>query len=263
MDADAGRCSNCRACNVMAGGEADAVPSSSTFIDPARSSHLLHAISQLYTGGLFSDVTLCAGNDEIKCHRNILAASSGFFMGMFQSQFEESLQCRIPIKEMEASTLRLVLDYIYTGKVDLSVDSVQNVLSAANLFQMIHLRDGCASFMMHHITVDNCVGVYFFARAHECHELAESARQLVNAEFEAVSHELEFLSLPVDKLVDIISDDQVGQPVLQFIMFYTRFMCLALSNTVCTYSDKEAQLSLINLYAGSDAVTGFSQKCSS
>ena len=201
------RCSDntCPACYE----NATAVPSSSVFIDHARPSHLLHSVSQLYAEGLFSDVTLCAGNDEIKCHRNILAASSSFFMGMFQTELDESRQSKIPIKEMEASTLRLVLSYIYTGKVELSVDNVQNVLSAANLFQMIYLRDGCANFMMHHISVDNCVGVYFFARAHECHDLAEAARQMVDAEFEAVCHEQEFLSLPADKLVDIISDDEV------------------------------------------------------
>jgi len=193
----------------------------SVFVDQAHSCHLLHSLSHLYADGLFTDVTLCAGNDELKCHRNILAASSAFFMGMFQSELDESRQTRIPIKQMEASTLSLILDYVYTGKAELTVDNVQSVLSAANLFQMISLRDGCASFMMNHISVDNCVGVYFFAVAHECLELAEAAHQLLNAEFEAVCRAPEFLSLPADKLVDIICDDQVR--------------CLAFSLPTCTF----------------------------
>jgi len=192
-----------------AGDDADAVPSSSVFVDRARPNHLLRDVSLLYNEKLFSDVTLCAGNEEIKCHRCILAASSSFFMGMFQTELDESHQSKITIREMEASTLRLILDYVYTGRVELSVDNVQNVLSAANLFQMIHLRDGCATFMMNHISVDNCVGVYFFARAHECQELAESARQLINAQFESVCRGPEFMSLPANKLIDIVSDDQV------------------------------------------------------
>jgi len=214
MEIEAGRRfegSTCHMCeeNVMAGGDADAASSGSIFVDHDRPSHLQHAISHLYGDSLFSDVTLCAGSEEIKCHRNILACSSSYFLVMFKSELGESHQTKIQIKEMEASTLRLVLDYVYTGKVELTVENVQSVLSAANLFQMINLRDGCANFMMHHISEDNCVGVYFFARAHECHNLAESARQLVNAEFEAVCQLPEFLSLPADKLVDIISDDQV------------------------------------------------------
>jgi len=190
-------------------GDVDVVSSGSVFVDEDRPSHLLHAISHLYNGALFSDVILCAGSDEIKCHRNILASSSAYFLGMFKSELNESRQSKIQIKEMESSTLHLVLDYVYTGKVELTVENVQSVLSAANLFQMINLRDGCAKFMMHHISEDNCVGLYFFARAHECHSLAEAARRLVNAEFEAVCQLPEFLSLPSDKLVDIISDDQV------------------------------------------------------
>ena len=189
--------------------DASSAAAGEMFVDQSRAGHLLQAISQLYIDSLFTDVTLCVGTDEIKCHRNVLAASSAFFLGMFQSELSESRQSKIPIKEMEASTLRLVLDYVYTGKVSLTVDNVQSVLSAANLFQMIALRDGCAKFMVHHVSVDNCVGVMFFARAHECYELAECARQLITAEFDAVSHLPELLSLPADKLIDIISDDQV------------------------------------------------------
>jgi len=180
------------------------------FVDHTRASQLLHSISHLYLDALFTDVTLCAGMDEMRCHRNILAASSTFFLGMFQSALDESRQSKIPIKEMEASTLRLVLDYVYTGKVSLTVDNVQSVLSAANMFEMLTLRDGCASFMVHHVTVDNCVGVYFFARAHECHELASCAQRVITGEFETVCRLPELLSLPADKLIDIISDDQVS-----------------------------------------------------
>jgi hypothetical protein len=110
---------------------------------------------------------------------------------------------------MDPSTLSLVLDYIYTGEVELTVENVQNVLSAANLFQMLALRDGCAAYMMRHITVSNSVGVYFFAKAHECKKLAARARSLICAEFEAVCCEKEFQKLHVEQLIELISDDQV------------------------------------------------------
>ncbi len=37
---------------------------------------------------------------------------------------------------MDANTMKLVLDYVYTGQACLSEDSVQNLLSASNLFQV-------------------------------------------------------------------------------------------------------------------------------
>ena len=116
---------------------------------------------------------------------------------------------QVEIKEMDDNTLCLILDYIYSGEAELSTTNVQNVLSAANLFQMIALRDGCAAFMTRHITISNCIGVFFFARAHECFRLAVRARALINAEFEAVCHEVEFRTLPAEQLIVLINDDQV------------------------------------------------------
>ncbi len=56
-------------------------------------------------------------------------------------------------QEMDSATMKLVLDYVYTGQVYLSEDTVQSLLSAANLFQVyvkiIHpngLRKLCESF---------------------------------------------------------------------------------------------------------------------
>lgn len=84
---------------------------------------------------------------------------------------------------MDSLTLSLVLDYIYTGKVILTEETVQNVLSAANLFQLLSLREGCADFMMSHVTVTNGIGVYFFARAHECDVLALKAKEIINSRY--------------------------------------------------------------------------------
>lgn len=64
--------------------------------------------------------------------------------------------------------------------MNLTEDTVQNLLSAANLFQLIPLRDGCAEFMMNHVTVANCIGVFFFAKAHQCNVLALKAKEIIN-----------------------------------------------------------------------------------
>ena len=91
----------------------------------------------------------------------------------------------------------------------LSEDTVQHLLSAANRFQLLPLRNGCAEFMRKHISVTNCIGVYFFAKAHECDVLADKAKEIISKQFSVLCHNQEFLSLPADKLVEIISDDNI------------------------------------------------------
>jgi hypothetical protein len=62
----------------------------------------------------------------------------------------------------------------------------------------------------YHITVVNCIGVYFFAKAHECEILALKAKEIINNQFSVLCKQQEFLSLPADKLVEIVSDDDIN-----------------------------------------------------
>ena len=133
-------------------------PNEDKFTDKDRATFLLKGFSRLYKHQEFVDVTLCVDGREFPCHKNVLAVSSPFFEAMFSTSMVESQQSKITLKELEGLTMELVLDYVYTGSVSLSEDTVQNLLSASNRFQLISLRRGCAEFMMNHITVSNCIG---------------------------------------------------------------------------------------------------------
>ena len=183
------------------------------FIDKDRSHNFLKGFSKLYRNKEFVDVTLSVDSKEFPCHKNVLAISSPFFMAMFSTDMAESHQDKISLYEIDSLTMELVLDYIYTGQVNLSEDTVQHLLSASNKFQLLSLRTGCAEFMMNHITVVNCIGVYFFAKAHECEILALKAKEIINNQFSVLCKQQEFLSLPADKLVEIVSDDDINVTV--------------------------------------------------
>ena len=180
------------------------------FVDVNRSSAMLRGFSALYQQKEFSDITLCVEAQEFPCHRNVLAVSSPYFMAMLSGGLAESQQGHVEIKEMDGKTLGLVLDYIYTGEVTLAEDTVQNLLSAANMFQLIPLRAGCADYMIKHVCSGNCIGVYFFAKAHQCATLAKKAKELISKKFSVLCKEQEFLLLPHDKVIEIIQDDNLN-----------------------------------------------------
>ncbi|XP_052256287.1 kelch-like protein 12 isoform X2 [Dreissena polymorpha] len=179
------------------------------FIDHEWGMNLLHGFSKLYKDTEFVDITLVINKREFLCHRSILAISSPFFMALFSTAMSESKQNKIELKEIDYLTMELILDYIYTGEVLLSEETVQDLLSAANRFQLLPLRSGCADFMRKHITVSNCIGVYFFAKCHECEVLAVKAKEIINKQVSQLCQQQEFLSLPADKLIEIISDDNI------------------------------------------------------
>ncbi|XP_014782728.1 kelch-like protein diablo [Octopus bimaculoides] len=174
-----------------------------------RSRTMLTGFAKLYEKNLFTDVILCAGRKEFPCHKNVLAISSPYFMAMFTNDMAEKNQKKITLRSIDSQTAQLVLDYIYTGSVMLSKDTVQELLSAANIFQLVSLKTGCASFMKNHVDVSNCIGVYFFALAHGCMALSNVSKTIINQEFSRLYRENEFLNLPADKVVEIISDDNI------------------------------------------------------
>lgn len=130
-------------------------------------------------------------------------------MALFSTSMSESHQEKITLKEIDSMTMELVLDYIYTGEVAMTEETVQDLLSAANRFQLLPLRAGCADFMRRHISVSNCIGVYFFAKAHECSVLAAKAKEIINKQFSVLCQNQEFLALPSDKLIEVTSDDNI------------------------------------------------------
>jgi len=148
--------------DAAAGSESDC--RSQVFQDFERESSSLRGFQSLRESEQLVDVTLSVDGQQFSCHRALLASASEYFRCLFTTSLAEQNQSVISISGIDATSMKLVLDYIYTGRVELNSDTVQNLLSAANLFQLKGLRDGCADYMEQKIEIDNCIGIHFFAQ---------------------------------------------------------------------------------------------------
>ena len=81
---------------------------------------------------LFSDVTVIliekTGGTSVSLdlHRNVLAHSCAYFCGMFTRQFKESKAMSVTVEAAQGSTVAamcLVIEFLYTGKIDLTGDN--------------------------------------------------------------------------------------------------------------------------------------------
>ena len=62
---------------------------------------------------------------------------------MFTCNMSESQQQTIPLKGVEPAIAEKLLDYAYTAEVIITQENVQSLLSAANLLEMLNVRDAC------------------------------------------------------------------------------------------------------------------------
>jgi kelch-like protein 12 len=108
------------------------------FPSEGHSTEILSSINTLRKRNLLCDAILSVEDHDFPVHRVILAACSDYFEAMFTSGMSESCneQKKIEIQGLSADMMEILLDFIYTEKVKVSVENVQALLPAACLLQL-------------------------------------------------------------------------------------------------------------------------------
>ncbi|KAI8515022.1 Kelch repeat and BTB [Branchiostoma belcheri] len=168
-------------------------------------------LSEMHSHEELVDVTLLVDEDRFPCHRLLLAAASPYFKAMFcRKGFTETQEDCVRLQGVSKDAVNLLVRYVYTGQVELSETNVQELMSAANMFQILDLFQACATYMQSKVDKTNCLGVYFFAQAIDHEDLMYAARDVLNINFASVSRTEEFLQLSWQQVVDIISSDKLS-----------------------------------------------------
>ncbi|XP_035695433.1 kelch-like protein diablo isoform X1 [Branchiostoma floridae] len=173
---------------------------------------IVRGLHDMRTAGVLTDVTLLVDGQLFPAHRNVLAAASPYFYAMFTGGLHEARQKEVAIHGVDQDIMALLLDFIYTGTVSLTPDSIQEVkalLQAADLFQIGNLQRACEEWLLRFLTTANCVSLYFLAGTHNCGRLTRAAKWMLGGNFTEVSEGEEFLSLGVEQLVELVSDDSL------------------------------------------------------
>ena len=175
-----------------------------------HSAKLLHLINEFRKDGRLCDVILKVGTMEISTHRAVLAASSPYFRAMFTTNMAEATQDVVTMKDIDPDVLDRIVEFIYTGHLDVTVDNVQDLLAAASLIQLESVQEICCEFLKEHLEPANCLGIRNFAEANGCTQLTEAVDVFARERFVDVYCGDEFLSHPCEHLISLISSDELN-----------------------------------------------------
>ncbi|XP_076455329.1 kelch-like protein 20 [Babylonia areolata] len=189
--------------------------------------HTLEAINVLRKHRELCDVVLIVGQKKIFAHRVILSACSPYFHAMFTGELAESRQTEVTIRDIDETAMELLIDFCYTSNITVEESNVQTLLPAACLLHLAEIQDVCCEFLKRQLDPSNCLGIRAFADTHACRDLLRIADKFTQHNFQEVMESEEFMLLPVNQLVDIISSDELNvrseEQVYQAVMGWIKY----------------------------------------
>ena len=195
--------------------------------NPDNPNNAFERLAEFRHQGLLCDILLCVENKEIRAHRVILATVSPYFRAMLLGKLAESSQSRVVLYDFDAAAIESIVQYVYTGEVEINEFNVQSILYASALLQIDNVKQACCEFLLKVLDVCNCLGVRSLAETLSCYELFEIAQQFVVDHFGDVLKQEEFSFQPYESLKCLLDSKFLNtskeEEVLSGVLAWLRF----------------------------------------
>lgn len=138
-----------------------------------------------------SDITLMVEGVPVRAHKLMLVRSP-YFRAMLLGEMAEASQKIVTLEHVRLSTVKAVLEYLYTDAVAVPLESAMELFVAADLFDLPRLRAMCEKRLLEAMTVENAATVFLAADVHSATALRERSLGYILLHFEAVSTTVAF-----------------------------------------------------------------------
>ena len=174
----------------------------------------------------FTDLILKVEGIEFYCHRAILIAISPYFRAMLTSDMKESMEEEVTLHDIRADIFKRLLDFVYTCRLYLTNDNVQDVMELACFLQLLPAITACAKYLKDQLTISNSLGILSFAYMYSCSQLYEDALNFALDNFGEVTNSDEFQDMLPQILSSLIADDRLNvkkeETVYEAVMLWVR-----------------------------------------
>ncbi|KAH3769879.1 kelch-like protein 13 isoform X2 [Dreissena polymorpha] len=190
-------------------GQTSAVGSPASLIAKHHSIKVLKGLQEFHKNEVFCDYVLVAESREFKVHRVVMASCSDYFRVMLTGEMRESREGRVDLKGVSANGLQVVIEFAYTGLMELTVENVEEVLSAATHLQVTDAVELCSKYIESSIVVDNCVDVLNLAELYSLSATYRKAQHFMLKHFEVMAKMGQYMKLNHNQLSQLLEDNSL------------------------------------------------------
>ncbi|KAL1084110.1 hypothetical protein V6Z11_D09G242900 [Gossypium hirsutum] len=142
---------------------------------------------QYVNNATLSDVTFLVEGRRFYAHRICLLASSDAFRAMFDGGYREKDARDIEIPNIKWEVFELMMRFIYTGSVDVTLDIAQDLLRAADQYLLEGLKRLCEYTIAQDISLENVSSMYELSEAFHAISLRHTCILFILEHFDKLS----------------------------------------------------------------------------
>lgn len=144
---------------------------------------------------------------HLQAHRVVLASVSEYFRAMFADHMKESRQQDVSMDGITGRGIRLLINYAYTASIELNLENIIDVLSAANYVQMDAVVDECSNYLQTQIDIDNCVDLITIAETFSLKKLQRQCYRFICLHLQEFAATNEMNRLDCEQLQRLLTCD--------------------------------------------------------
>ena len=139
----------------------------------------------------------------------VLAATSEYFRAMLRVYMKEKKDDVVDLGGITAPSLEKIIDFIYTGAMHLSFNTLIDVLNTANHLQIPTVLNLCSDYIISEINFSNAEEFIQIADVYSLTKVMENFNERILKEFDSFAVTPYFLTTQFETLKSYLEDDRL------------------------------------------------------
>ena len=165
---------------------------------------LLDYARQNRNSATYKDVIIIAQNQRIFANKLVLGCFCPFFEEKLNNAEKDSCITEMEVSVYDVDTLRLIIDYFYSGTISINHHNVSSILEQAHLFKLNEVIQFCFDYLKEKISCENCFTVLAQAKLYGNSSLECVVTNFINNNFQHIINTSSFKQLNKPDLLDCL-----------------------------------------------------------
>lgn len=92
-----------------------------------------------------------------------MISTSEYFQAFLGPNFKEGHGAEVTIADIDGSTLKSIINFCYTGKIEINVENIMQLVWSASTMGFVYIERECKQFWCDNLTASNCVEFFVMA----------------------------------------------------------------------------------------------------